>query len=123
MSTESRTDIATPHVRPDRGPKAALAEAIESIDDTIHQRARLGILSALLSAGEGDFRMLKELTGLTDGNLAAHLLLLEERGYISVRKEFLGRRPHTTYTPTPAGRTAFNDYLTALEKIIQAARP
>jgi DNA-binding HxlR family transcriptional regulator len=123
LSTELPTAGGARTGRPDRGPKAALAEAIGSIDDTIHQRARLGILSAILSGGEADFRWLKEVTGLTDGNLAAHLLLLEERGFLTVRKEFVGRRPHTTYTPTSEGRAAFAEYLEALERIIQAARP
>lgn len=95
---------------------------IEALDETIHQRARLGIMSTLLALGEADFRLLKETLGLTDGNLSTHLALLEERGYVAVTKEFRGRKPHTSACPTPQGREAFNRYLAALEQIIQAAK-
>ncbi|HLV78625.1 MAG TPA: transcriptional regulator [Chthonomonadaceae bacterium] len=101
----------------------AALEALETLDNTIHQKARLGIMSTLLALGEADFKLLKETLALSDGNLSTHLALLEERGYIEARKEFIRRKPHTTYTPTPAGREAFHRYLLALERIIQAAQP
>ena len=97
------------------------APALEALDETIHQRARLGIMSTLLALGEADFRLLKETLGLTDGNLSTHLALLEERGYVAVTKEFRGRKPHTSAQPTERGRAAFRDYLAALERIIKAA--
>ena len=104
------------------GPRAVDAmEALEAIDNTIHQKARLGIMSTLLALGEADFKLLKETLGLSDGNLSTHLALLEERGYVEVRKEFVRRKPRTTYTPTAAGREAFHRYLAALERIIRAA--
>src|SRR5260221_61925 len=56
-----------------------------------------------------------------DGNLSTHLAVLEERGYVAVYKEFVRRKPHTTYSPTEAGRDAFRHYLLALERIIRAA--
>jgi DNA-binding MarR family transcriptional regulator len=85
----------------------------------IHQKARLGIMSTLLALGEADFKLLKETLSLSDGNLSTHLALLEERGYITVRKEFRGRKPRTTAQPTDSGRAAFQEYLSALERIIQ----
>jgi DNA-binding HxlR family transcriptional regulator len=103
-------------------PNAGFADAMEALDEVIHQKARLGIMSTLLALGEADFKLLKETLGLSDGNLSTHLALLEERGYVAVRKEFKGRRPHTTATPTPAGRTAFAEYLAALERIIKTAQ-
>jgi DNA-binding transcriptional ArsR family regulator len=104
------------------GPPPDVAGAMEALDEVIHQKARLGIMSTLLALGEADFKLLKETLGLSDGNLSTHLSLLEERGYITVRKEFKGRRPHTTAIPTPAGRAAFAEYLAALERIIKAAQ-
>ncbi|HZT42623.1 MAG TPA: transcriptional regulator [Chthonomonadaceae bacterium] len=101
----------------------AALEALETLDNTIHQKARLGIMSTLLALGEADFKLLKETLALSDGNLSTHLALLEERGYVEARKEFIRRKPHTTYTPTEAGREAFQRYLLALERIIQAAQP
>src|SRR5579859_4204673 len=101
----------------------AALEALETLDNAIHQKARLGIMSTLLALGEVDFKLLKETLALSDGNLSTHLALLEERGYVEARKEFIRRKPHTTYTPTQAGREAFQRYLLALERIIQAAQP
>ncbi len=104
------------------GPSAVAAlAALGTLDDTIHQKARLGIMSTLLALGEADFRLLKETLALSDGNLSTHLALLEERGYVEVHKEFVRRKPHTTYKPTETGRSAFHSYLLALERIIRAA--
>src|SRR5579872_5254019 len=100
---------------------AEAVEALGTLDDTIHQKARLGIMSTLLALGESDFKLLKETLSLSDGNLSTHLALLEERGYVEVRKEFVRRKPHTTYKPTDVGRAAFHNYLLALERIIRAA--
>ncbi|GEM_PF-147536 len=105
-------------------PRAVEAlEALETLDDTIHQKARLGIMSTLLALGEADFKLLKESLSLSDGNLSTHLTLLEERGYVDVQKEFIRRKPRTTYRPTEAGRHAFQRYLAALERIVRAAEP
>ena len=98
-----------------------LGDTLDAIDETIHQKVRLGIMSALMARGECDFRFLKDTLGVTDGNLSIHLARLEEAGYIAVRKEFVQRKPRTTYTPTPAGANAFHAYLAVLERIVQSA--
>ena len=98
-------------------------EAVGSLDDAFLQKARLGIMSAVLALGEADFRLLKEALSLSDGNLSTHLTVLEDRGYIESRKEFLHRKPHTTYSATEAGRNAFQRYLLTLERIIRASSP
>ena len=98
-------------------------EAVGTLDDAFLQKARLGIMSALLALGEADFKLLKEALSLSDGNLSTHLAVLEDKGYIEVRKEFLHRKPRTTYSPTVSGRAAFQLYLLTLERIIRAAKP
>jgi len=98
-----------------------LFESVDSLDEVIHQKVRLGIMSALMARPEVDFRSLKETLNVTDGNLSIHLSKLEDAGYISVHKEFVRKKPHTTYTPTDIGQEAFLRYLTALERIVQAA--
>ncbi len=66
-----------------------------------------------------DFNRLKELLGVTDGNLASHLKALEKVEYIDVEKQFVGRKPNTQYSTTQAGRKAFNDHLNALEALLK----
>ena len=98
-----------------------LIESVDSIDEVIHQKVRLGIMSALMACGEADFRFLKEALNVTDGNLSIHLSKLEEAGYVLSTKEFIRKKPRTSYIPTDRGRNAFTSYLTALEKIVQSA--
>jgi len=98
-----------------------LFESVDSLDEVIHQKVRLGIMSALMARPEADFRFLKETLSVTDGNLSIHLSKLEEAGYITVKKEFVRKKPHTTYAPTETGRAAFLRYLAALERIVHAA--
>jgi DNA-binding HxlR family transcriptional regulator len=98
-----------------------LFESVESLDEVIHQKVRLGIMSALIATGETDFRFLRETLAVTDGNLSIHLTRLEEAGYIESRKEFVRKKPHSIYRPTDAGRTAFRAYLATLETIVQEA--
>jgi DNA-binding MarR family transcriptional regulator len=100
---------------------AALVESLDSLDEVIHQKVRLGIMSALMARGDADFKFLKEMLGVTDGNLSIHLSKLEEAGYVQSRKEFVRKKPHTTYTPTPSGQEAFQCYLVSLERIIHSA--
>ena len=115
MSTASRSREET------AGKLLVDAPALEALDEVIHQKVRLGIMSTLMAVGSADFKLLKETLGLSDGNLSTHLAVLDERGYVKVHKEFRGRKPHTTAVPTEAGRTAFNGYLAALERIVKAA--
>ena len=98
-----------------------LVESLDSLDEIIHQKVRLGIMSALMARGETDFRFLKHTLSVTDGNLSIHLSKLEDAGYVVSAKEFVRKKPHTTYSPTDAGRAAFHSYLGALERIVQSA--
>ena len=100
---------------------AALVESLDSLDEVIHQKVRLGIMSALMARSETDFRFLKDTLGVTDGNLSIHLSKLEDAGYVVSAKEFVRKKPHTTYAPTESGRSAFHAYLGALERIVQSA--
>jgi DNA-binding MarR family transcriptional regulator len=93
----------------------------DNIDAVIHERVRLSIVSALAVAPQLSFNELKEMLGLTDGNLSAHARTLEEAGYIVVEKSFQGRRPHTTMRLTSPGRKAFQRYLETLRQIVARA--
>jgi DNA-binding HxlR family transcriptional regulator len=75
-------------------------------------------MSALMVNDNLDFNALKDLLGLTDGNLASHLKALEQQEIITVSKKFVGRKPSTTYTATEAGRNLFRVHLAALEELI-----
>ncbi len=108
---------ATPHAPS----HAAALEAIDTLDDTLNQKARMKIMTTLLALGEADFKLLKEELALSDGNLSTHLALLEERGYVEAHKEFVRRKPHSSYKPTEAGRAAFQRYIDALMRIVRAA--
>jgi len=66
-----------------------------------------------------DFNTLKELLGVTDGNLASHAKALESENYIMIQKQFIGKKPNTSYSATKEGRKAFTDHIDALEKLIQ----
>jgi DNA-binding MarR family transcriptional regulator len=90
-------------------------------DEIIHQPLRLRIMSALnaLPSQQGmEFSRLKKLTGATDGNLGAHIETLAKAGYVSIDKAFVGKRPQTTVTATPVGRTAFAEHVLSLQQII-----
>ena len=88
-------------------------------DPAFLSKARLGIVSVLVSRPEATFPELKALLRLTQGNLGAHLRWLEEVGYLDVRKEFIGRKPRTTASLTEAGRTAFKRHVATLEAILR----
>ncbi|NLM37538.1 MAG: transcriptional regulator [Firmicutes bacterium] len=79
-------------------------------------------MTVLTSLGDSDFLSLKNQLGLTDGNLSAHLRVLEEAGYVQIEKKFVKRKPKTICRLTPSGREAFLDYLEQLEQIIRVAR-
>ena len=93
-----------------------------NLDRLIHERLRLGIVSALAANERMSFNDLKRLLDTTDGNLSVHARKLEEAQYIACDKSFDGRVPRTEYRLTAAGRRAFEKYLTHMEAIIKAVR-
>lgn len=93
---------------------------IHNLNKVFDSRIRLGIMGALLVNDEVNFNHLKEVVGVTDGNLASHLKTLEEHGYIKVHKGFIGRKTNTTYSATKNGEKAFRLHLDALEKMIRS---
>jgi DNA-binding MarR family transcriptional regulator len=76
-------------------------------------------MSILMVNESADFSTLKELLGVTDGNLASHVKALEAEGYLAVEKQFIGRKPNTSYKATNAGKDAFTAHIDALEKLIR----
>jgi DNA-binding HxlR family transcriptional regulator len=96
---------------------------IPDLDRLIHERIRLGIVSALAANSSLTFNDLKRLLKTTDGNLSVHARKLEEAKYIACAKSFEGRMPKTEYSLTAAGRKALNKYLDHMEALIGAMRP
>lgn len=92
---------------------------LENINKAFDHRIRLGIMSILMVNEYADFTTLKELLGVTDGNLASHAKALESENYITIEKQFIGKKPNTRYIATKEGRKAFHDHIDALEKLIQ----
>jgi DNA-binding MarR family transcriptional regulator len=92
------------------------------LDRVIHERVRLGIISALAVNEALTFNALKALLGTTDGNLSVHARKLEQADYVAVVKSFEGRLPRTQYRITAAGRRALDKYLTHMEALIRATR-
>ena len=90
----------------------------KQLDDIIHSRIRLAIMSVLLSVDEADFNFLKENVKATDGNLSVHLKKIETAGYLSVEKTFFERKPLTKYKLTDKGKEAFEKYVERLEKML-----
>lgn len=90
------------------------------IDDTVHQRYRLGILAFLSGVARADFSTLRDELGLTDGNLNRHLAMLTEAGYVTTAKSSDGGRGRTWVALTTDGRTALTDHITALRNIIDS---
>ena len=90
-----------------------MKEYLENINKAFESKARLGINESV------DFVTLKNLLDLTDGNLASHTRSLEELGYIQCQKQFIGRRPNTTFSVTQKGREAFAKHLNALEEFLR----
>jgi DNA-binding HxlR family transcriptional regulator len=96
--------------------------AFDGLDRVIHEKARLGIMTSLISHRDGlAFGDLKKLCDLTDGNLSRHLSVLQEAGLISVKKGYLDNKPHTTCALTAKGKKQFLKYLEVLERIVENA--
>jgi len=112
-----KTDaVASPPLRGERALRAA------ELDRLIHERVRLGIVSALAVNDALTFNELKGLLKTTDGNLSVHARKLEEAQYISCSKSFAGRIPKTEYRLTAAGRRALERYLDHMEALIRTTR-
>jgi DNA-binding MarR family transcriptional regulator len=97
-----------------------MKEIISGLSKLLDSRVRLGIMSALAVNDNMDFGRLKEVLDVTDGNLASHLRALEKENLVEVRKQFVGRKPNTSYSITAAGMELFREHIDALERIIHS---
>lgn len=95
-----------------------MKEIISKLNKQFENRIRLGIMSILMVNDTIDFISLRELLDVTDGNLASHLTALEKNGLIEVHKQFVGKKPNTTFSVTDYGRKAFSEHLENLAKLI-----
>jgi DNA-binding MarR family transcriptional regulator len=105
----------------EHGRRVTAGEALD-LDRVIHERMRLAMVSALAVNASLTFNELKRLLGTTDGNLSVHARKLEDAGYLRCEKGFDGRTPRSSYSLTPAGRTALERYLAHMEALILATR-
>jgi DNA-binding MarR family transcriptional regulator len=97
-----------------------MKDLISGLNKVFESRIRLGIMSVLMVNESYDFNSLKEALNVTDGNLASHLKALEENGLIETRKQFIGRKPNTSYVITTKGVKLFKQHLDALENLIRS---
>jgi DNA-binding MarR family transcriptional regulator len=95
---------------------------ISQLNKAFDSRIRLGIMSVLVVNEKVEFSVLKEMLELTDGNLASHISALEKLKYIEVTKQFIGKKPNTSYYVTEEGRRAFAQHLNALENLIKSTK-
>lgn len=91
---------------------------IKGLNKHFESRVRLGVMSVLAVNEWVDFNSLKEVLEITDGNLASHIKALEGHQYLEVRKQFVGRKPKTSYSLTKLGRMSFNNHISALESLL-----
>ena len=108
--------------RSDSSRKVSAASESLKLDGLIHERVRLGIVSALAVNEVLRFNDLKRLLEITDGNLSVHARKLEDAGYVKCTKSFVGRQPRTEFRLTASGRRALESYLQQMESVIRAAR-
>lgn len=101
-----------------KAPEDLDLDPLADIDQVIHAPARLMLLSYLYVVDSADYVFLMRLSGLTWGNLSTHVTKLEQTGYITVSKEFKGKKPHSTISLTPQGRTAFKQYKKSLQQVL-----
>lgn len=115
---EERSPARAPRTSSSRsaGPEAL------SLDPVIHERVRLGIISALAVNDTLTFNDLKKLLEITDGNLSVHARKLEDAGYVRCTKSFVGRQPRTEFKLAPTGRRALEIYLDQMESVIRSTR-
>lgn len=95
-----------------------MKDIISGLNKVFDSRIRLGIMSVLMVNDSVDFNTMKELLNVTDGNLASHLKALEKESVIEVKKQFLGRKPNTSYRVTSLGEKLFKEHIDALERLI-----
>jgi DNA-binding transcriptional ArsR family regulator len=95
------------------------SKVIPKIDKLIHEPARLAIMANLFVVEGMDFLFLMRQTGLTFGNLSSHMSKLEDAGYIDVKKEFVGKKPHTMLQLTASGRKAFREYQKNMKQMLE----
>jgi DNA-binding MarR family transcriptional regulator len=95
---------------------------IEDLNKAFESSIRLGIMSILMVNDCVDFPTIKEMLNITDGNLASHIQALEKLQYVEVKKQFIGKKPNTSYAVTRAGRKAFNDHLNGLEQLLKSRK-
>jgi len=96
-----------------------LKDILKNINKAFDHRIRLGIMSALVVNEFIDFNTLKEILAVTDGNLASHIKALEKMNYVTIHKQFIGRKPNTKYSASSTGTLAFKKHIEALEKLIK----
>ena len=120
QATQKKREAAAPGLQDVRGAKAR--HPAPALDRLIHERMRLGIVSALAANESLTFNDLKSLMNTTDGNLSVHARKLEDGGYIACTKTFEGRLPKTEYKLTAAGKRAIENYLSHMETLIQQMR-
>lgn len=94
----------------------------DELNKAFESRIRLGIMSILMVNESIDFAALKEMLNITDGNLASHITALEKANFIQVKKQFVGKRPNTSYSITKSGQKAFTNHLDTLEKILKSRK-
>ena len=99
-----------------------MTNPISNLNKVFDSRIRLGVMSSLMVNSDISFNDLKQMLEATDGNLATHLVNLEENGYIKVHKGFIGRKTNTTYSITKAGEKAFKEHIEALESMIKGMK-
>ena len=97
-------------------------KSLTDIDKIFYAPARVMILAYLYVSKEADFIFLRGQTGLTDGNLSSHMSKLEDADYITVKKEFKGKKPHTMYSLTEVGRNAFKDYRKKMKQVLDLSK-
>ena len=95
---------------------------INGLNKIFDNRIRLGVMSVLMVNEEISFNDLKQLLEVTDGNLATHLVTLEENGFIKVHKGFIGKKTNTTYSITRSGEKTFSEHIAALENMIRGVK-
>lgn len=98
-----------------------MKDLIFKINRIFESRIRLAIMSSLMVNDEIDFKSLKTMLDLSDGNLASHTSALEKEGYIMISKQFIGKKPNTSYSATENGKKAFKEHIDALEQLIRGS--